>query len=112
MKKRAMGKRATTGGQSGGGDGRRAAAEALAIEALTFLAAEPEQLGRFLALTGIGPDRLREAARDEGFLSGVLDHLAGDERLLVAFAQHAGIEPAAIDRARATLGGGWERDLP
>ena len=34
---------------------RQAAAEELAIAALGFIAGEPEQLGRFLAMTGIGP---------------------------------------------------------
>jgi hypothetical protein len=90
----------------------RDAADALAIAALSFLAADPERLGRFLAITGIGPERLREAARDEGFLAGVLDHFCGDERLLLDFARTNGIEPAAIERARAALGGHWERDVP
>jgi hypothetical protein len=91
---------------------RRDAADALAIAALSFLAADPERLGRFLAISGIGPERLREAARDEGFLAGVLDHFCGDERLLLDFARANGIEPAEIERARATLGGAWERDVP
>jgi hypothetical protein len=42
----------------------------------------------------------------------VLDHLAGNERLLVAFAHHQGIDPAEVERARAALGGAWERDTP
>ena len=33
----------------------RVAAEALAVAALAFIAAEPERLGRFLAMSGIGP---------------------------------------------------------
>jgi hypothetical protein len=94
------------------GSARREAAEAMAIEALAFLASEPEHLERFLAESGISPDGIREAARDFGFLAGVLDHLSGDEMLLVAFAQHAGIDPAEIERARAALGGVWERDAP
>jgi hypothetical protein len=91
---------------------RREAAEALAVSALAFLASEPEHLGHFLAASGIGPDHIREAARDRGFLSGVLDHLAGDEALLIAFARHADIDPAEIERARSALGGVWERDTP
>ena len=31
------------------------AAEELAIQALTFIAGDSERLGRFLAITGIGP---------------------------------------------------------
>jgi Protein of unknown function (DUF3572) len=42
----------------------RHAAEALAVAALGFIASEPERLGRFLAMTGIGPDSLRAAARE------------------------------------------------
>jgi|SRR5687768_7268565 Protein of unknown function (DUF3572) len=89
---------------------RREAAEALAIAGLAYLAAEPEQLGRFLAATGIGPERIREAARDPAFLAGVLDHFSGDEPLLLAFARERGLDPAEIERARLALGGIWERD--
>ena len=92
--------------------GRRDAAQALAVGALAFLAAEPERIGRFLAETGIGPEAIRAAAREPQFLAGVLDHLSGNETLLVAFAQHAAVEPIEIDRAREALGGIWERDLP
>ncbi len=35
------------------------AAEGLAIQALTFIAEDPERLGRFLAVTGIGPAEIR-----------------------------------------------------
>ena len=37
-------------------------AEAIALSALAFLAEEPERLGRFLALTGMGPAELRAQA--------------------------------------------------
>ena len=65
---------------------QQAAAEQLAIAALGFIAGEPEQLGGFLAMSGIGPDSLREAAREPRFLAGVLDHVMADEALLLAFA--------------------------
>ena len=98
---------------SEGGAGRREAAEALAVAALRFLAAEPERLGRFLAVTGIGPEAIREAAREPQFLAGVLDHVAADERLLIEFAAEAKIKPEAVMRAAVALGGGlWERDMP
>src|SRR4029450_7460703 len=42
----------------------RHAAEALAVAALGFIAGEPERLGRFLAMTGIGPDSIRAAGRE------------------------------------------------
>ena len=80
-------------------------AETIAIDALGFLAGEPERLARFLALSGLGPHNLRQAATSPGFLAAVLDHLAADERLLVAFAAARGIDPAAVTRARDALSG-------
>jgi hypothetical protein len=90
----------------------RQAAEMLAIQALAFLAEERERLGAFLAATGIGPEAVRDAAREPDFLAGVLDHMLGDESLLIAFADSAGIRPAEIARASNALGRRWERDLP
>jgi Protein of unknown function (DUF3572) len=88
------------------------AAEGLAIQALTFIAADGERLGRFLATTGIGPAQIRAAAQEPGFLTGVLEYLAGDERLLTAFAAESGFDPADIGKALAVLGGHWEREIP
>jgi hypothetical protein len=34
----------------------REAAEMVAVQALSFIAGDPERLGQFLAETGIGPD--------------------------------------------------------
>ncbi len=84
---------------------RRDAAASLAIAALTFIAQEPERLGRFLALSGIGPKSLRAAAGEPGFLLGVLDHLSGDEPLLLAFSEDRGIDPSAVGDARTLLAG-------
>jgi Protein of unknown function (DUF3572) len=91
----------------------RQAAEDLAIQALNFLATEPQRLSRFLALSGLAPDSIRAAAAESGFLAGVLAHLGQDESLLVAFAAEAGVKPADVDRARRLLAGGdWEREVP
>lgn len=81
------------------------AAELLAIDALGFLAGEPEALSRFLALTGIDPAMLRTAAADPGFLAGVLDYFLSDEPLLLAYAAHAGIPATRIAATRRALGG-------
>lgn len=91
----------------------REAAERLAIQALTFIAGEPMRLGRFLSETGIGPGEIRAAAHEPEFLAGVLEHLAGDERLLTEFATGAGVDPADVDKAiRPLTGGAWERETP
>lgn len=80
-------------------------AEAIAIQALGFIAADPERLGRFLALTGIGPDTLRDAAAEPGFLTQVIDFIAADESLLLAFAANSGLAPASVSAAHRRLGG-------
>ena len=94
------------------GSRTKEAAESLAIQALAFLAEEPERFSAFMAATGLAPDSLRESANQPHFLLGVLEHMLSDESLLVAFADSAGINPAEIARARGAMGGNWERDLP
>ena len=88
------------------------AAEKQAILALGFIAEEPKRLASFLTATGLHADAIRQAAQQPGFLGGVLEHILSDERLVIAFAQSAGIDPAEVARAAAALGGRWERDLP
>jgi hypothetical protein len=93
--------------------GKRDDFEAIAVQALGFIAADAERLGRFLAESGIGPEAIRKAARDPSFLAGVLDHIAADEKLLLAFAAEAGLKPEQVMRAHAGLSGGpFERDVP
>ena len=84
----------------------------LAIQALAFIAEEPERMGAFLSVTGIAPEAIREAARESDFLAGVLEHMLADESLLMAYAGSTGIDPAAVAQARRALGRIWERDVP
>ena len=78
-------------------------AEALAIRALAFLAEEPEELGRFLALAGIGPESLREAAAEPGFLAGVLEYFMASEPLLLVFCARENVRPTLFAAARFLL---------
>ena len=71
-------------------------AEALAIAGLGFIAADPELLPRFLALTGIEASSIRAAAREPGFLAGVLNFILGHEPTLHRFAEHAGTAPETV----------------
>jgi len=86
----------------------REAAEALAIQALNFLATEPERLGRFLALSGLGPESIRAAAAESGFLANVLAHLgedAGQEaRLGCSGTDRLGAEPGEREKAPEQIG--------
>ncbi|HVX98181.1 MAG TPA: DUF3572 domain-containing protein [Pseudorhodoplanes sp.] len=91
----------------------RREAEAVAIQALSFIAADSGRLGRFLASTGIGPQAIRQAARESGFLAGVLDYVVSDEQLLKSFAEEIQAAPRDIAAALTALAGpGWERDAP
>lgn len=80
-------------------------AEALALRALAFIAADEERFRRFLLSTGATPDDVRRRAADPNFLSGVYDHMLADDTLLVAFAEEAGLDPSAIADARYRLPG-------
>jgi len=82
--------------------------ETIAIEALGHLAADPERLHRFFALTGIGPAGLRAAAADPRFLGGVLEFYAGDEKSLLDLAAATGRDPRRIAAARERLCGRME----
>jgi Protein of unknown function (DUF3572) len=88
------------------------AAEMLAIQALAFIGEEPERLAAFLQSSGLAMEQLRDAAQQSGFLVGVLEHMLGDETLLLAFAASAGLDPAAIGHARAALAREGARRLP
>jgi hypothetical protein len=91
----------------------REVAEIVAVQALSFLAGEPERLGRFLAEAGIGPETLRSAASDPNFLVSVLDFILHDDETVKAFATAAKLHPTNIMAAREVLGDRkWERDVP
>ena len=81
----------------------REVAEIVAIQALSFVAGDPERLGAFLAETGIGPETLRSAATDPHFLAGVLDFVLRDDATVKAFATVSELDPATIAAAREVL---------
>ena len=83
----------------------RPAAEDIAVKTLTLLARDPERLAGFLALTGLGPETIRAAAGSPDFLRAVLDHVAGDETLLVSLANEMGTRPETLAEARRLLAG-------
>lgn len=75
----------------------------IAADAFGCLAADPDRLGRFLALTGLAPDTIRAAARAPGFLPAILSYVAADEALLVALAAEMGVPPERLLRAEQVL---------
>ena len=70
------------------------------MRALAYVAGDEERLRRFLLLSGLTLDVLRDRAGDPRTLSGVLDHLLSDERLLMDFAEAEAIDPALIPSSR------------
>jgi len=90
----------------------REVAEIVAIQALSFIAGEPDRLGLFLAESGIGPETLRTAASDPHFLA-MLDFVMRDDATVKAFADASKLHPTNIAAARQVLGDRqWERDVP
>jgi uncharacterized protein DUF3572 len=91
----------------------REVAEIVAVQALGFIAGDPERLGLFLAETGIGPETLRSAASDPKFLSSVLDFVMRDDATVEAFAKVSELHPTNIAAAHQVLNDPkWERDVP
>jgi hypothetical protein len=84
-----------------------AAALDVGIKALTFIAGDPEQLERFLALSGMEVGQVRAAARGPAFFAGLLDFLLGHEPTLIAFAAEAGLSPESVGQARERLSGAF-----
>jgi hypothetical protein len=81
----------------------REQAENVAVGAFSFITSDEERLGRFLAVSGLRPDTIRDAASSPGFLAGILDYVVSDEPLLMALAKEMDTRPEHIMQAHLTL---------
>ena len=81
----------------------RAAAEILGLKALGWLVNLPDDLGRFLNVSGAGEDELRERASDPVFLAAVLDFLLSEDALLTAFCEAESVDFKQIHLAHHVL---------
>jgi Protein of unknown function (DUF3572) len=79
------------------------AAEAVALQGLAFLAEDDARMERFLAGTGLDAGGLRARVGTAELNLAVLEHLAGDESLLLVFAATNGIAPESLAPAIAVL---------
>lgn len=86
-------------------DRLEAQAEETAVAVLTWLASEPEMLGRFLSLTGMRADTLRDSANDPGFYLALLDFLMNHEPTLIAYCEATGTPPERVVVAHRALAG-------
>ena len=81
----------------------RGEAEIIALKVLSFLADDPARLSRFLALSGVDLNDLRDAAQSPDFLAGLLNHLLEDESLLLTFCAEHQLDPYVPARAFRAL---------
>ena len=86
----------------------RDAAETLALKALAWLAAMPDDIDRFLNISGVEANELRARAGEPEFLAAVMDFLLSDDKLLTGFCDAEGLDPKDIHSARRALPGAHE----
>lgn len=78
-------------------------AATLALDALTFVLNDPLRTDRFVGVTGLTPDNLRERLADPSTLAAILSFLEGHEPDLIACAESTGHAPGALVAARRAL---------
>lgn len=83
-----------------------ALAQTIALKGLAFLANSPQDLQRFVDLTGADGAQLRARAADPEFLAAVLDFLLTDDSLLAGFCAGELLDPPSVHAARRGLPGG------
>ncbi len=84
----------------------REEAEALALDALAWMASEDDLLSVFMGSAGLSSDDLKSRANDPELLAAVLDFLVMDDEWVKGFSRSTGQSPDAAMRARAALPGG------
>lgn len=80
-------------------------AETIGLQLLGFIASDMELLGRFLALTGIGPHQLKAQASDPAFLGAVIDFVMNHETTMKTAMEQTQLSAQEIRQARAVLPG-------
>lgn len=71
--------------------------------ALMFLAARTPDIQRFLTISGLDVDELRQRAADPPILAAILGFVANDESLAKEFSESENLKPGELLRAMATL---------
>lgn len=84
----------------------RAAAETLALKAVSWLVSDEELLPVFLGATGASELDLRSRITDDEFLGSVLDFIMMDDAWVVAFCRAEGLTFESPMIARQLLPGG------
>jgi hypothetical protein len=77
--------------------------EAIALGALSWVLSDDSRADRFLALTGLTPESLRERIDEREMLAAVLRFLEAHEPDLLAAADMLGVPPTEVVEARRRL---------
>ena len=80
-------------------------AQALALEALSWVLGNEDLCQHFMAEAGLQPADLRQGADDPAFLEGVLDFVMQQDLRVRDFSSASGHPPMAVAEARARLAG-------
>ena len=80
-------------------------AETIALTALAFLAAVPDDLSRFLAVSGADVPSLRQRVEEPAFLAAILEFILANENLLTEFCESESLPAEDVHLAAAWLGG-------
>lgn len=78
--------------------------QTLALLAIGWIVSDPARGERFLGLTGLDGEQLRERLNDPSVLGAALDFLAGHERDLVACADALDVTPERLAAVRGEMG--------
>jgi hypothetical protein len=76
---------------------------ALALAALAATLEDPRRAHRFLDVTGIGTDELRERANDPALLVALIAFLEAHEPDLICVSERVGVVPVTLVAARRQL---------
>ncbi len=80
--------------------------EIIALKALGYIVSDDVLRDRFVALTGLDSDTLRESLDQPGTFASILEFLVSHEPDLIAAAEAQDISPDMIVKAWRALGGG------
>lgn len=77
----------------------------IAIRSLAYISQYPEEISKFMAISGISASDILRLKENLKFLGGVLDFMTADESLLLAFCSEEQLSPEAVEASRLTLVG-------
>ena len=78
-------------------------AETLAVAAFSAITGDEERMSRFMSISGLRPETIRQAAESSRFFAAILEYVVSDEPLLIALATELGVRPERLMAAHLAL---------